>query len=118
MGENKKEIPDELLARLREIIAKAQWIFAVTYAKTAPHEYCLRENMNRGNVPKADMLLLAKCIWEHGYKERYKTYMQTYVDIDGYKYWSMDPSPEDTDLINRVPLSEEGIAEMLQRNGY
>jgi len=113
-----KQIPEDLLDRLREIIANATWIFAVTYAKTAPHEYCLREGMNRGSVPEADMLLIAKCIREYGYKEYFYSYLQTYVDIDDYKYWSMDPTPEKTDLINRAPRTEEGIAELLRKNGY
>jgi hypothetical protein len=114
----RKSIPEDLLSRLCKIIAHATWIFAKTYARTAPHEYCLREDKNRGNVPTADMLLLANCIWEYGYRERYKSYMQTYLDIDGHKYWSMDPTPEKTDLINRVPLTEEGIAELLRKNGF
>ncbi|MCK4825769.1 hypothetical protein KA005_59020 [bacterium] len=114
---HRKPIPEELTARLREIIAQANWIFAKTYATTAPHEYCLREDMDRGDVPTSNMLLLADCIWEYGYKERYKSYMQTYVDIDDHKYWSMDPTPEKTDLINRVPLTEEGIAELCRNQG-
>lgn len=115
---DRKQIPPELLPRLRDIITKADWIFAFTYAKSAPHEYCLAEDKKRGNVPKTDMLLLAKAIWDYGYKEPYKTYLQTYVDIDEHKYWSMDPSPESTDLINRAPLTEEGIQELLSKNGF
>lgn len=114
----RKSIPEDLLSRLRKIIAHANWIFAKTYARTAPHEYCLREDMNRGDVPKAEMLLLANSIWEYGYEQRYKSYMQTYLDIDGDKYWSMDPTPEKTDLINRAPLTEEGIADLLRKYGF
>ena len=112
----KKPIPEDVLAKLREIITKANWVFAKTYAKTAPHEYCLREGMKRGDVPKDDMQLLANCIWDYGYQEYFHTYLQTYIDIDDHKYWSMDPTPEKTDLINRAPLTEQDIAELVRNN--
>ncbi len=115
---SKQTIPEEILPRLREIITKAHWIFAKTYAKTAPHEYCLREDKNRGNVSAADILFFAECIRDYGYKELFYSHMQTYLDIDDHKYWSMDPTPEETDLINRAPLTAEGIADLVRENGF
>lgn len=109
-------LSEELTSRLRDIVDKADWIFAKTYAKTAPHEYCLREDKKRGNVPAADMLLFAQSIRDYGYNELFYSYMQTYLNIDDHKYWSMDPTPEETDLINRAPLTEEGIAELVRKN--
>jgi len=53
---NRKSISEDHLTRLREIIVQADWVFAKTYAKTAPYEYCLRDDMKRGNVPGTDIL--------------------------------------------------------------
>lgn len=113
--DKKSILPLELLAKLRTIIADATWIFAKTYAESAPHEYCLRVDLKRGDVSFQDMLLLAEAIWDYGYRERYGGYIQTYLDIDDCKYWSMDPTPERTDLINRCPLRQEDIDEMVRR---
>ncbi|HDS30472.1 MAG TPA: hypothetical protein ENN67_05445 [Firmicutes bacterium] len=99
---------------MRTVIADASWIFAKTYADTAPHEYCLRLDMKHGDVSFENMILLANAIWEYGYKERYGTYIQTYLEIDDHKYWSMDPTPEKTDLINRAPLKQEDTDRMVQ----
>jgi len=116
MEKSRAAIPDEVLRRLRDIISEADWIFAVTYAKTAPHEYCLREDKKRGNVPADDMLFFARCIEDYGYQEYFYSYLQTYIDVDNHKYWFMDPTPEETDLINRAPLTEEGIKELRRKN--
>lgn len=114
----KKQIPDEILLRLRDIIAKAHWIFAITYAKTAPHEYCLREDLKRGDVTFSDMLFFAQCLWEYGYQQYFHSYLQRYLDVDTYKYWTMEPDAQSTSLMNRAPLTEEGIAELLRKNGF
>jgi len=33
----------------------------------------------------------------------------TYLDVDGYKYWVMDPTVERTDLINRALIATEQV---------
>ena len=59
---------------------------------------------------------LVSAIFNHGYKaewpsaeERKKSgsdWMRigTYFNVDEYKYWVMDPSIEETDLINRAKI--------------
>ena len=34
-----------------------------------------------------------------------KTKVRLYLDIDGWRYWTMDPTIESTDLINRQLLA-------------
>jgi len=117
MEKSKPEVPEDVLHRLHDIISKADWIFAITYAKIAPHEYCLREDKKRGNVPADDIRFFAQCIQDYGYQEYFYTLLQTYIDVDDHKYWFMDPTPEETDLINWAPLTEEGIIELCRKNG-
>jgi hypothetical protein len=110
-----KKIPKSKLDKARKIIESATWIFAKTYSDKAPHEYCLRTTMKNGDVSVDDMLFLANLVRDYGYKEKYDNrYVQTYVNIDGYKYWSMDPTPKRTDLINRVQLNPAEVEEMVR----
>jgi hypothetical protein len=60
------------------------------------HEYVVR---TPGNA--ALMLALAHHVFEHGVEERFYSKVFKYHHEGGKVYWSMDPTPEATDLINR-----------------
>ena len=74
---------------------------ARTYAATWPHEYVLRRPENASLI-----LALARHIFDHGIEGRFYSQIRTYHHEGGKVYWSMDPTPEDTDLINRCDESQ------------
>ncbi len=81
---------------VREYVADARWTFAKTYASTWPHEYVVQTPQN------ADALLaLARHIFEFGIESRFYSQVCKYHHEGGKVYWSMDPTPEATTLINR-----------------
>lgn len=94
------EPPAPLPREVREFVESTSWTSAKTYATTWPHEYIVRTPDN------AQMLLrLATHIFEHGVAGRFYSEERRYHHESGKVYWSMDPTPEDTDLVNRC---EEG----------
>ena len=81
---------------VRAFVESTPWTFAETYAATWPHEYVVRTDTNAGMV-----LALARHIFDHGTVERFYSQERKYHHEAGKVYWSMDPSPEMTTLINR-----------------
>ena len=66
-------------------ITQQDWIFAKTYAKTAPHEYIVRET----NPDFFDKM--CKLIDEEGYVERWRDGKEyKYLKIGNHKYWHFD----------------------------
>jgi hypothetical protein len=47
------------------------------------------------------ILALARHIFEHGTEGRFYSRVGKYHQEGGKVYWSMDPTPEATDLVNR-----------------
>ena len=84
--------PDEL----RNFVESTAWRFAKTYADTWPHEYVVRTPENAAMI-----LVLARHIFEHGTDGRFYSQVRKYHHEGGKVYWSMDPTPEATGLINR-----------------
>ena len=70
----------------KNFISKQKWIFAKTYAKTAPHEYI----MVFPNSPyKKEAQGFYYLIQEYGYAKKFYNKKFRYLNIDGYKYWPM-----------------------------
>jgi len=84
---------------LESWIDKQKWIFAKSYAKTAPHEYLLLKDLTEKD--KRIFKNLAKKIKEEGYDSYFYKAKFRYLRIGEYKYWSMDKTIETTNLINR-----------------
>jgi hypothetical protein len=81
---------------VRQFVDSSTWTFAKTYASTWPHEYIVRTPEN------AEMMLaLAQHIFEHGVAGRFYSQVRRYHHEGGKVYWSMDETPEATNLINR-----------------
>lgn len=90
------ETPAPLPDDVRHFVESTKWTFAKTYAATWPHEYVVQ------NVENAPMILaLARHIFEHGVNGRFYSQVRKYHHEGGKVYWSMDDTPEETDLINR-----------------
>lgn len=93
---------EEDLALFREMVSKKSWIFAKTYAKTAPHEYVLR---NMYSKPEFDRMV--KIIRHYGFMARYDNCEPTIYFIDGdYYYWTMGAPVKKTIVINRALLAD------------
>lgn len=89
-------MPVPLPDHLRIFVESTEWTFAKTYAETWPHEYIVRTPEN------ANLLLgLALHIFEHGTDGRFYSQVHRYHHEGGKVYWSMDPTPEAADLVNR-----------------
>jgi len=82
--------------QLEQFIAKTEWIFAKTYAKTWPHEYIVRDK-----VEEKLFLQFVGHIREHGYKGKFYKKDITYFDNKNMVYWTMGAPIKETTIINR-----------------
>jgi hypothetical protein len=90
-NETPAAFPDDV----RHFVESTVWTIAKTYA-TWPHKYVVENSEN------AEMIFaLARHIFEHGTEGRFYSQTRKYHHKGGKVYWSMDPTPEDTDLVNR-----------------
>lgn len=87
------------LESARKYISSVKWIFAKTYAKTAPHEYALRKEKPELDAEFVSFVMLIRA---EGYDEKFWDQNHRYLDIDGHKYWTMGDAIKDTILINRA----------------
>jgi hypothetical protein len=81
---------------VRRFVESTPWTFAKTYAATWPHEYVVRTAENAPMI-----LALARHIFEEGTDGRFYSRIGKYHHEGGKVYWSMDATPEDTELVNR-----------------
>lgn len=86
---------------VRRFVESTSWRFAKTYAETWPHEYVVETPENATMV-----LALARHIFEHGVDGRFYSQVRKYHHEGGKVYWSMDDTPEETDLITRNDRSK------------
>jgi hypothetical protein len=86
---------------VRRFVETTAWTFAKTYATTWPHEYLVRDERNAPMV-----LAIARHIFEHGVEARFYHQVRKYHHEGGKVYWSMDDTPEETELINRCDESQ------------
>jgi hypothetical protein len=90
------EPPAPLPGDIRQFVESTSWTFAKTYAATWPHEYVVKTTDNAPMI-----LALARHIFEYGVAGRFYSQVRRYHHEGGKVYWSMDPTPETTDLVNR-----------------
>lgn len=84
--------------RLREMIGRCQWTFAKTMP-WCPHEYIVR---NRCPLSDEEFLYFVDMQRRFGIPERWGPNNHPYLHIDGYKYWTMGDTYENTIIINRA----------------
>lgn len=93
-------------AHLVAFVDSAAWVFAVTYAKTWPHHYIVKDR-----VDETLFIELVCHIRRYGYEGRFYNTPITYFDYDDNVYWTMVPPvrhqewhpPEEETIINRCP---------------
>ncbi|MDP3699261.1 MAG: hypothetical protein Q8R47_06790 [Nanoarchaeota archaeon] len=86
--------------KFKELIEQNQWIFAKTYAKTAPHEYIVKYKID--SKWWTIMVDFATFINKEGYE--YMFFDKKYIcyNYKEHRYWTMDEDVEKTNLINRA----------------
>jgi hypothetical protein len=104
---------DSDLAEIRAFIGSVEWRFAKTMPQW-PHFYNV---LDRNPEKKGGLFKLMNAIFNHGYQKEWPPpderarlgsdwkRIVTYFNVDEYKYWIMDATIEETDLINRVKIS-------------
>lgn len=92
--------------RFAEWCAERDWTFAKSYADSAPHEYVVIHDLPEEDRDVFDTFVAY--IRTHGYEQEFGGRPFTYLDLDGYKYWTMgNPIPETT-VLNRKPIDGYG----------
>lgn len=86
------------IEKLRALIGKCKWTFAKTMP-TCPHEYIVR---GKCALTDDEFLYFVHAQREYGVPERWRKYNFPYLHIDGYKYWTMGDTFENTIIINRA----------------
>lgn len=89
--------------KLREFIKRCKWGWATTMIDV-PHEYIVR---NRCALSDDEFLYFVHAQREYGNHERWGTYNLQYLYIDGYKYWTMGDTFENTIIMNRQKVFNE-----------
>lgn len=85
---------------VKTFLNSLKWVEAKTM-KNIPHEYSVLY-WNYSN--KKYFIEFAKLIQSEGYEEEFYGKKYKYINVDGYKYWTMDFPIENTNLINRAKL--------------
>lgn len=86
------------LDEAKEYVQKVRWQYAKTYPR-APHEYTV---LSWKPELQLEMIAFSQLIREQGRDEYFYKKKFRVLDIDEYKYWTMDEDVNDTDLINRT----------------
>lgn len=91
----------EIASLISRFIESQQWIFAKTMADI-PHWYCLKRNCENAE----DWLWFVRLMDEYGVEGKFYGKTYKYFYWGDYRYWMMDPTPEECDLINRCIIPE------------
>ena len=92
--------PDEW-AWAKDFIARRKWREAVTYRKTAPHEYTVRE-WEVGTQANRDFDQFTIYVRRFGYADVFYKIRHIYWAVAEFKYWTMGWPVEQTTVINRA----------------
>jgi hypothetical protein len=87
---------EEFTSRVQIFIKNSNWIFAKTYAKTWPHEYIVRDQ-----VDESLFVDMVQHIRANGYVGKFYKMDITYFDEDGIVYWTMGDPIETENIINK-----------------
>jgi hypothetical protein len=87
----------------RRFLRARRWKDAVTYRKTAPHEYVVRD-WERDADGTADFERFVVFIRRFGYADFFYRVRHIYWAVDEHKYWTMGWPIDETTVINRARL--------------
>ena len=89
-------LTDEERRRAREFVDSQDWVFAKTMADI-PHYYCLKSKCPNPD----DFGWFVQLLVDNSVPGTFLGKTFQYFFLDDWKYWIMDASPEECDLINR-----------------
>jgi hypothetical protein len=89
------------LDELRYFVQESKWTFARSMPQT-PHEYTLRRDAKEDALFERVVIHIRQV----GYQQKWGKTMYTYLDIDGWQYWTMGSPLDQTILINRAAIHE------------
>jgi len=108
LREGKLDLPElleapapEEWAWAKEFIARRKWRDAITYRKTAPHEYTVRE-WEVGEQANRDFDQFTVFIRRFGYADYFYSVRHPYWVVDSFRYWTMGWPVAETTVINRA----------------
>lgn len=88
-------------SRAKRFVESQKWIFAKTMADI-PHWYCLKKN----NADDAEWLWFVNYMLENSVQGEFYGRKYRYFYLGEYRYWQMDPTPYECDLINRCLIAD------------
>jgi hypothetical protein len=83
-----------------ELAPTLEWIWAKTYAQSAPHDYVVLGRTS--GLTREDFVRAGAVIRTFGQPGKFYNSTNVYLTAGGWKWWTMDPRVKDTDLINRA----------------
>ncbi len=89
----------------RKFVSDKKWIFAKTYAKTFPHEYIVKDNLDEKGREEFEKIV--EFISNNGYQKKFFKRVYVYFEIDGFKYWTMGNPINETNILNREKINYE-----------
>lgn len=92
------EIPEDELEWIRQFIDDRFWRPAKSYTATAPHFYTIREWVPDQEDDFVDMVIKIR---KYGHQENFYKQIYIYLYVDGFKYWTMGDTLDNTIVINR-----------------
>jgi hypothetical protein len=95
-GNNVTTMDPEIL----DFIKTSQWCFAKTMPQ-CPHEYVIRK-WRPDKEPVFERFVMIIC--KRGYDARFMDATYRYLEIDGWKYWTMGAVLNETIVINRAEV--------------
>lgn len=87
-----------------DLAPRLDWIWAKTYAESAPHDYVVL-----GRTPgmsRVDFVRAGAVIRTFGQPGKFYRSTNIYLEAGGWKWWTMDRRVRDTDLINRASTDQ------------
>lgn len=89
--------------KIKGFVDSCSWRWAKTY-RTIPHEYIVR---GKCELTDSEFVEFVHAQRDYGVKERWGKYNFPYLYIDGYKYWTMGDTIDNTIIINRQKVFGE-----------
>jgi len=86
------------LDRIKAFIESSEWRYAKSMPQL-PHSYVLREWSD-----EIEFQYFVQAVRDHGYQKNFFKRVFIYLEIDGYKYWSMGAPVNETTVLNRAIL--------------
>jgi hypothetical protein len=98
------EMSPEILEKCRGFVEASTWTFARSMP-SIPHEYSARKQNCPYPILHEEYEEFILLVREYGVRRRRGKNYYTYLNLDGWRYWTMGYSPEATTIINRGLLA-------------